>query len=87
MESKTSLYVLFNGQWGCDIELWFTGEVSYDASPQKSAEYIPEWLDSTLIIQNGFVYLIDDGDATVENARDGWRWFKARHLKYHVIPE
>ena len=31
-EDGSSLYILFDGTWGCKIEVWFEGEVSYDAS-------------------------------------------------------
>ena len=73
--------------WGCDIEVWFSGEVSYDTSSRNPEEFDPYWGDSTVFFHDGFVYLIDDEYATVENAKDGWCWFKARHMKYHVIPE
>lgn len=86
-ESEGELYVYFKGMWGCDIEVWFSGEVSYDTSSINPEEYDPYWEDSALFFDDGFIYLIDDEYATVENARDGWCWFKARHMKYHVIPE
>lgn len=86
-ESENELYVYFKGMWGCDIEVWFSGEVSYDTSSRNPEEFDPYWGDSTVFFHDGFVYLIDDEYATVENAKDGWCWFKARHMKYHVIPE
>lgn len=84
---EDELYVYFKGMWGCDIEVWFSGEVSYDISSRNPEEYDPYWGDSIVFFHDGFIYLIDDEYATVENARDGWCWFKARHMKYHVIPE
>lgn len=44
------------------------------------------WGCSTIMIQDGFVYLIDEEDMTVEEINDSFCWFKARHMKYHVIP-
>lgn len=86
-ESENELYVYFKGMWGCDIEVWFSGDVSYDTSSRNPEESDPYWFDSTLFFHEGFLYLIDDECATIENTRDGWCWFKARYMKYHVIPE
>lgn len=81
-----SLYVLFEGTWGCKIEIWFSGEVSYDVSSRDPDSYDPYWFGSTVILHDGFVYILDDDDATLDNIGDGWCWFKARKMKYHVIP-
>lgn len=86
-ESENALYVYFKGMWGCDIEVWLWGDVSYDTSSRNPEEYDPYWQDSTVFFHDGFIFLIDDEYATIENVRDGWCWFKARHMKYHVIPE
>ena len=86
-EKDGALYVFFEGMWGCDLEVRFEGDVSYDVSSRDPNECDPYWSDSTVLFQDGFVYLIDDMYATVENARHGWCWFKARHMRYHVIPK
>lgn len=86
-QADDSVYVLFKGTWGCDIEVWFSGDVSYDVSAREHEKYNEEWVESTVIIKDGFVYLIDEYPATAENAREGRCWFKARQMKYHIIPE
>jgi hypothetical protein len=52
-----------------------------------SAEYDHFWLGSTVILQDGFVYLIDDDDMTVDKIGPGYCYFKARHMKYRIIPD
>ncbi len=85
-ESENSLYVLFDGTWGCKIEVWFEGEVSYDISSRNPEKFDPYWFGSTVAIDNGFVYLIDDEDVSVNDISPNHCWFKARTMKYRVIP-
>ena len=85
-ESENSLYLLFDGTWGCKIEVWFEGDVSYDASSRDPEEDL-YWFGSTVTIDNGFVYLIDDADVSVNDINSGYCWFKARTMKYRVIPD
>lgn len=82
-----SLYVFFDGIWGCKVEVWFNGDIEYDISSRNPEHYDPYWLGSTVIIQDGFVYLIDEDEMTVDQISGGYCWFKARHMKYHIIPD
>lgn len=81
------LYVLFDGIWGCKIEMWFSGDVSYDVSARNPEEFDPYWLDSTMVLEDGFIYLVDEGDMKIEDIGEGFCWFKARNVKYHIIPD
>ena len=81
------LHVLFDGTWGCKIEVWFWGDVEYDTSSRNSETSDPYWLDSTIILQDGFVYLVDDCEMTVDQISHGNCYFKARHMKYRVVPD
>ncbi len=55
------LYLKFDGTWGCEIEVWFWGDVEYDTSSRDPEYYDPYWLGSTIILQDEFVYLADEG--------------------------
>lgn len=81
-----SVFVTFDGVWGCSIEVWFSGDVSYSIKSRDPEEYDPYWSGSTVLIEDGFVYFVDDGDMKVGDIGDGYCWFKARNMKYHVIP-
>ena len=87
MTADDELYVRFEGVWGCSIELWFSGDLEYDTSSRDPNTCDPYWYGSTTLIENGFIYLIDDDDMTVDRISKGYCWFKARKVKYHVIPE
>ena len=86
-EKDGALYVLFDGIWGGQIEMWFSGDVEYDISSRNPKEYDPYWYDSTMLIENGFIYFVDAEDMKVEEIGEGYCWFKARNVKYHVIPD
>ena len=84
--SENSLYILFDGTWGCKIEVWFEGDISYDTSSRDPEKFDPYWMGSTVSIENGFVYLIDDKDVSVNDLNSDYCWFKAKTMKYRVIP-
>lgn len=42
---------------------------------------------STLILQDGFIYFIDETDMTVDEIGPGYCYFKARHMKHKIIPD
>lgn len=82
-----TLYLRFDGTWGCEIEVWFWGDIQYDTSSRDPEKYDPYWFGSTVILQDGFVYLVDDENMTVEQITSEYCYFKARHMKYRVIPD
>ena len=86
-EENDSLYILFDGTWGCKIELWFEGNISYSTESRDPEEYDPCWSDSTLLMSNGYVILVDDENMTEDDIGKGFCWFKGNKLKYHIIPD
>ncbi len=85
-EYDDSLYVLFDGTWGCKIEVWFEGDVYYNVSSIDPKTMDPYWYDCTIMIEDGFVYLVDEADVSVSEINSEYCWFKARTMKYRVIP-
>lgn len=85
-ERDNSLYILFDGTWGCKIEVWFEGEVSYDTSSRDSEKYDAYWSSSTVTFEDEFVYLIDEENVSPRDLDSSFCWFKARRMKYRVIP-
>lgn len=67
--------------------MWFSGDVSYDVSSRNPEEFDPYWLDSTMVLKDGFIYLVDEGDMEIEDIGEAFCWFKARNVKYHIIPD
>ena len=88
LQDDGKLYLRFEGIWGCDLEVWFWGDLEYDMS-NRDPELVddPYWFDSTILLQDGFVYLIDEEDMTVEKITTDYCYFKARHMEYRVIPK
>jgi len=86
LQEDGTLYLRFDGTWGCEIEVWFWGELEYDTSSRDPETCDPYWFGSTVILQDGFVYFVDDDDMTVDKITPGYCYFKARHMKYRIIP-
>lgn len=86
LQEDGTLYLRFDGIWGCQIEVWFWGDLEYDTSSRDPEFDDPYWFGATVILQDGFVYLVDEEDMTVEQITSGYCYFKARHMKYHIIP-
>ena len=68
------------------------GDFEYDTSSRHSEEWIPYWTGSTLILRDGFVYFVDEyidaDDITEDKLKSGYYcYFKARHMKYRIIPD
>lgn len=81
-----SLHLIFDGIWGCNIEMWFWGDLEYDTESRNPEFEDPYWFDSTLIMQDGFIYLVDGEDMTVDEITSEYCYFKAIHMKYKIIP-
>ena len=86
-EENDSLYILFDGTWGCQIELWFDGNVSYSIESRDPKTEDPCWSDSTLIMKDGYFILVDCEDTAEDQIGEGYCWFKGNKLKYHIIPD
>ena len=68
-------------------EMWFTGDAAYDMSSRSDDAADPYWYDSTMLMENGFIYLVDAENVTAKDIDSKYCWFKARKVTYHVIPD
>lgn len=82
-----TLYLRFDGTWGCEIEVWFSEDLEYDTSSRNPDEYDPYWYGSTIILKDEFVYFVDEDNMSVDEITEGYCYFKARHMKYRIIPD
>ena len=87
LQNDGTLRLLFDGVWGCKVEVWFWGDLEYDTSARAPDEYDIYWFGSTVILQDGFVYFVDSEGMTVKEIGPGYCFFKARHMKYRIIPD
>lgn len=80
------LYLRFTGIWGCQVELWFWDDLEYCTESRNPEKWDPYWSCSSLQLNNGYVYFVDE-ELEVNKITDEYCWFKARHMKYHIIPD
>ena len=87
LQEDNTLYLYFKGIWGCEVELWFWGDLEYDLSPRDPDNDNQYWYGATVIIDNGYIYFMDEDDLTLDYYDDpSFSHVKARHMKYHIIP-
>ena len=72
---------------GCKIEVWLWGELEYSTNSRNPDEFDSYWFGSTIVIKDDFIYFIDDENVKPEDINDRYCWFKAKHMKYHIIPD
>lgn len=81
------LYILFDGAWCCEIEMWLENDVSYCTESRNPDYEDPYWFESSMVIEDGFIYFYDCDGISPSKLSDKYCWFKARKVKYHIIPD
>ena len=81
------LKVVFDGIWGCNIEMTFKGNVSYCTESRNPEEWDPYWFGSSMFIDNGMIVFVDDEDVELKDINDNYCWFKSEKVIYRVVPE
>lgn len=81
------LTLLMEGCWGCSVELKFSKDIAYETESRNPDDYDPYWLESSVVIEDGFVWFIDAMDIRPKELNNSYCWFRARMLEYKVIPD
>lgn len=87
LDDNGMLHVHFDGTWGCEVDVWFWGDLEYDTSSKNQDNCDPYWYGSSVILHDGFVYFVDEYDMQVDEIGPEYCYFKARHMKYRIIPD
>ena len=82
---NNSLCVLFKNVWGCSIEMQFKNVIEFNA-PSLEPYEDNSWFSSTIFIGNGEITLVNEQLLTPEKIRDFNTYFKAKEVKYRIIP-
>lgn len=86
LQQDGTLYLRFDGTWGCEIEVWLWGDLDYDTLSRDPEYFEPYWYGSTILQKDNFIYFVDEDDMTVDKIGKGYCYFKAKHMKYRIIP-
>lgn len=87
LDDSGTLHLHFDETWGCEVDVWLWGDLEYSTLSKDSNEFDPYWYGSSVFIQDGFVYFVDEDGMTVEEISSEYCYFKARHMKYKIIPD
>lgn len=85
-EEDGTLHVLITGTWSCHIEMWFCGDAACDEDTTDPDFFDSYGWGSTVVLQDGFIYFVEDDDRVEDKVNDARWYFKARHMRYKVIP-
>ena len=58
----------------------------HDSLGKKGKIIDPYWFGATLKKENGYFYLIDEENMDVNEISEDYCWFKARSVRYRLIP-
>ena len=83
---EQTLYVKFHGTWQRSVEIWFQGDILYHTESRKTDFADPYWYVASIILSDGFVYLIDDDQVLPKDLDESYCYFKARKMTYRIIP-
>lgn len=81
-----SVYVLFGGVWGCEVEMFFDGDADFCIDARSGEHDDPYWFDSTLFRDGEYIYLADAEKLKPGDITNNYCWFRGKHLKYRIIP-
>lgn len=82
---NNKLYVIFDGIWGCKIEIVFEGNIQYQNQREEDNLW---WFGSSMFFDNNEIVLVDDeGYEKCDDIKQSLTWFKAEKVKYKVIPD
>lgn len=73
--------------WGCEIEMWLENDVSYSTESRNPDYEDPYWFESSMVIEDGFIYFYDCDGISPSKLSDKYCWVKAKKVKHHIIPD
>lgn len=79
--------VTFDGLWGCNMEMYFSGNLSYCIDNRNPEFWNPYWLGSNMFIDNNMIVFVDAEDVDLDEINNEYCWFKAEKVIYRVVPE
>ena len=80
-----TLYLYFEGEWGYDWELCFSGNVEHGIDSFDPDDFDdPYWFHASIIFEDGYIYLVRDYARNKSEINDKW-YVKAKKLKYKII--
>ena len=83
--NEGELVVLFDGLWGCNIEMIFSKDVEYN-NGRSIEEGDVWWFSCAMIFKDNKIYFADDECYTAEDDIKNYStWFIAEKVKYRII--
>ena len=91
-ETNDRLYLRFSGLIGCDLELWFSGDVEHNIDSFDPNDFdpdifaTPEWYDVSIFFEDGYTYLVRDAVTKQSEIGEYTQYVRAKSMKYRIAP-
>lgn len=86
MREDGSLYLLFDGMWGCKTELVLEGDIAYCTDCRDPEIHDPYWSGADMMIIKDYIYFADFPIPDIAELDETYCWFRAKSIKYRIIP-
>ncbi len=78
-------HVILREAWVMKIEMWFSGDTKYRPASDDAYKHVYP-LGCTLLRTDGYLYLIDDEFATLEELTEYISYIRGNGVKYRISP-
>lgn len=86
--NNDEIYVKLDSSFGFTIDLWFSGDVACSLNLLYLVDRgDPDWWRATVLIQNGYIYLVDNINVNLEKLDAELCWFRGKRLRYQITPK
>lgn len=83
--ANDQIHVTLDSSFGFTIDLWFIGDVACSLNLLFLVERgDPDWWRATVLIQNGYIYLVDNINVNLEKLDAELCWFRGKRLQYRI---
>ncbi len=84
-QKEDTIYVVLDGLWGLELEMWFSGHAGYNLGDEEDRQYY-YWQSGDIYEKDGAYYLADTDYLENLEKINKCYWIKGDHVKYHIVP-
>lgn len=86
--ANDQIHVTLDSPYGFTIDLWFSGDVACSLNLLYLVDRgDPDWWRATVLMQNGYFYLVDNINVDLGKIGEELCWFRGKRLQYRITPK
>jgi hypothetical protein len=85
--ANDQIHVTLDSSYGFTIDLWFSGDVACSLNLLYLVNRgDPDWWRATVLMQDGYIYLVDNINVDLGKIGEELCWFRGKRLQYRITP-